>query len=112
MNTTTDDLPNIRFNEAGVGLALGDSGIPSHMQAGIARYLLQGVRPGAFLCAVFANDFVAAWRLADETNKGCMSAYANFLHTTMPDSPKGKFVWGSHEAINNWVTHCQNRIET
>ena len=30
--------------------------VPEHLRAGLARYVLRGIRPGAFLSAVISND--------------------------------------------------------
>lgn len=73
-------------------------GIPERMRGGLARYLILGIRPGSFLCAVLMNDFVMACCHADDENLGLLRAYSKFLTL---DAPVKSF--GSCAAFNAWL---------
>lgn len=72
--------------------------LPGHMQAGIARYVLCGIKPGSFLRAVFADDFEMARLRADDINLAALSAYQNFLENGCPAA-----CWGRPEHVQAWV---------
>lgn len=72
--------------------------IPDHMVAGLWRYILHGVEPGHFLCAVLANDLMAALRRADDINKHSLPAYGAFLVNVAPAA-----CFGSKERFEDWL---------
>ena len=74
-------------------------GIPRYMHGGIVRYVENGIPPGHFLTAVFANDFMEAARRADDTNASCIHEYIRLL----PSLPIG--CHGSPEAVREWIGH-------
>lgn len=71
--------------------------IPERMRGGLIRWIKQGIRPGDFLWAVLANDFVEAAGRADEQNMANLPAYANFLYNS---APRG--CWGSYKKLAEW----------
>lgn len=83
--------------------ALGDewagelAKLPAHMQPGIVRYVLLGIRPGSFLCAVFANERELAEVKADYINRPLLGAYQHFTIWGCP-SP----CHGSSDNVRTW----------
>ncbi|WP_306150698.1 hypothetical protein [Roseovarius sp. MMSF_3281] len=71
--------------------------LPKYMQPGIARHVILGIRPGSFLCAVFADEFEIARYKADDTNLPALPAYRHFLENGCPAS-----CWGSSKAVQEW----------
>lgn len=71
--------------------------IPERMEGPIRRYLEDGIPPGGFLTAVFANDLVGAFGKADSENAANLSAYAAYLYNRCP-----RGAWGSYERVENW----------
>lgn len=71
--------------------------LPEHMQPGIARYIILGIKPGSFLTAVFANEFEIATIKADEMNAELLDVYRDFLETDVP-----KPCWGSSRMVREW----------
>jgi len=72
--------------------------IPTRMNGGLKRYVLEGVRPGDFLQAVISNDLKEACGRADEENMRNLPAYAAFLYNHFPVGS-----WGSPEAMEKWI---------
>ena len=72
--------------------------IPDHMQAGLARYVLLGVRPGSFLTATLENDLLEAGRKADDENRRCLFHYVMFLINYAPVQ-----CFGSLAAVDHWT---------
>lgn len=73
------------------------AGLPGHMTDGLTHYILHGVKPGSFLCAVLCNDLKEAVVRADEVNRQRLLDYVHFLvQWTGPD------IWGSKEAFETW----------
>lgn len=75
--------------------------LPAYMQAGMARYIILGIKPGSFLRAVFSDEFENAAYRADEVNKALLPAYQHFLENGCPSS-----CWGSSEKVRAW---CEAR---
>lgn len=71
--------------------------IPPGMVGGLRRYFEQGVKPGGFLIAVLANDFIEAALRADDHNQPILRNYAVFLENY---APRGSF--GSNRIVNEW----------
>lgn len=74
------------------------SRLPAYMQAGMRRYIENGIPPGSFLTAVLSNDLMEAFRRADDVNRLAMLDYAMFLHN---EAPCGCF--GSPEHVKDWI---------
>lgn len=71
--------------------------LPPYMQAGMARYIILGIRPGSFLCAIFADEFEIARHKADDRNLQTLPAYQHFLENGCPAS-----CWGSSDKVRGW----------
>lgn len=74
-------------------------GVPPGLQAGIARYLVDRIRPGGFLCAVLANDLRDAIARADEDSREGLGALVTFLDAFAPVD-----AWGSPGALEAWLS--------
>lgn len=72
--------------------------IPQRMVGGIRRYLEHGVKPGAFLYAVFCNDLKEAAGAADDENIRLLHVYAAFMYSVMPRASQG-----SKELVDAWI---------
>lgn len=75
------------------------SGIPAHMREGVVLYVEKGIKPGSFLTAILANDFMEACRRADDMNAACLFEYGRLLYS----APLG--CHGSPEAVRDWIAH-------
>lgn len=71
--------------------------IPDRMIPGLRRWAEQGIKPGDFLCAVLANDFMEICGRADDENMRNLPAYAAYLYNEMP-----RACWGSLEKMKAW----------
>lgn len=71
------------------GLAGWLEHIPAHCQPGLVRYVILGIRPGSFLCAVLAGERELAERRADDINRPRLERYADFLQHGMPPNSAG-----------------------
>lgn len=65
---------------------------------GLKLYVENRIKPGHFLTALLANDFVGIFTTADHTNLACMREWAGFLYNEMPARSHG-ILWGSYEVI-------------
>jgi hypothetical protein len=63
--------------------------IPERMHAGICRWVLFGVRPGDFLCAVLRHDLMGAARMADDENQQLLYKYCLVLVNATPAACHG-----------------------
>lgn len=68
-------------------------------QQALKRYLVDGIRPGSFLCAVLAGDLFDAAVCADGVNTNLLFNWARLMKEGMPDEAVG-----SREAISRWVS--------
>lgn len=68
-----------------------------HMVHGLQLYIEKGIKPGSFLQAVLANDFIKAATRADSTNIELLHEWAIFMLNEMPDD-----CWGSWETVQCW----------
>ena len=75
-----------------------DTRVPPYMQAGVCRYVLLGTRPGQFLQALFANDFMEMAKRADDINLASLGSYAMFLYNYAPQG-----CWGSAANREQWI---------
>ena len=75
--------------------------VPVHyMKAGVKRYVELGDRPGSFLCSLFADELVSAYKTADTENTFHMREWAEFVYWELPLD-----AWGSRKMIDKWVKH-------
>lgn len=74
--------------------------LPEHMQDGMKRYIENGIQPGHFLTAVLENDFMEAFKRADDINMERMRDYAMFLYN---EAPRG--CHGSPALVEEWCAH-------
>lgn len=58
--------------------------IPEHMHGGVYRYVMHGVEPGDFLCALLENDFMEATGRADDANLYALAGWARFMFNYLP----------------------------
>lgn len=72
--------------------------IPDHMQESLDAYKQKGQRPGSFLYKVLLNDLVGAAGQADDINKHCLFAYAQWLFNDLPTA-----AWRTEENIEAWI---------
>ncbi len=82
---------------------LTECGIPENMHGGFRRYLFDHIRPGRFLQAIFANDFMNVMGQADDGNRQILMKYANVLYNEMPERNSTDAPWGSPEAVEAWI---------
>lgn len=71
--------------------------IPEHMHGGVQRYVHHGVLPGAFLRAVIRNDFIEAYKRADDENRERIVGWLEFISYHMPIGSAG-----SDRAMTDW----------
>lgn len=79
--------------EAGMQVA----GIPAHMHEGLTMYLRYGIRPGRFLTAMLAGEFMEACAQADVENQQALFGYARFFNNLPP------ICYGSRERVEKWL---------
>lgn len=72
--------------------------LPAHMQDTARRYVEKGYQGGSFFTAVVSNDFMGAWRNADDINTAAMRDWAIWLFN---DVPRG--CYGSPEHVREWI---------
>lgn len=75
-----------------------EAGVASHLRAGLARYLVDHVKPGGFLSAVLKNDLATAVMHADEFSLANIREVVAFLKTMAPPDS-----WGSQEKVAKWT---------
>ena len=74
-------------------------GIPEHMIAAVLRYFNEHMlMPTDFLEAVLENNFLEAFRRADDKNLAAMHTWAAFLYNEAPMGP-----YGSPEKVKAWI---------
>jgi len=77
--------------------------IPEHMWDGITKWIDKGIPPGSFLTAVLSNDFMGAFKRADDTNTAFMKNWASFLYNYAPNgchgSPERFQAWAEHQGL-------------
>jgi len=82
--------------------------LPDYMHSGIEMYIDDGVPPGGFLEAVFANDLVGAAARADSVNIAHLKQYAAFMYHQAPMACRG-----SYEKVAAWrgTKHIDDKYE-
>lgn len=71
--------------------------IPEHCREGMHDYIMNGIRPGGFLCAVLSNNLIDAFARADSINSARLEDYAKFLSNYAPQE-----CYGSPETVDLW----------
>lgn len=71
--------------------------LPAHMLPGLARYVILGVLPGAFLRAVIFNDLTGAARRADPENLRALGSWGLWMAAAAPEGSVG-----SAAAMKEW----------
>lgn len=71
--------------------------LPTHLRAGMRRYLDQGIPTGSFLRAVLENDLAEAVLRADNEARPWLLNIVIFLHGIPPEA------WGSTAAVAAWI---------
>ena len=74
--------------------------IPEHMIGSVLRYFNDHLRPGDFLEALLANDFMEAWRSADDRNAAAFEVWGAFIYNLAPTDS-----YGSAEKVKAWLKH-------
>jgi hypothetical protein len=82
------------------------AGIPERMRGGIIRYVLNGIEPGDFLCAVIRNNLAAAVGRADEENVRLLPEYVKFFYNFTPSN-----CWGTPEIYDAWLDSFREKAE-
>lgn len=72
--------------------------IPPHMQEAIRRYVVQGLKPGGFLCAVIQNDLKMAVFQADDVNEPLIPLYVRWFYNHAPSACSG-----SPDHMQKWL---------
>ena len=76
-------------------------GVPNagYMAGGVERYIEQGIPPGHFLTALFANDLMEAFACADGNNRAAMWEWCVWLYNArIPRDCRG-----SRENVQAWI---------
>lgn len=60
--------------------------VPRHLRDGLVRYIVDGIRPGSFLCAVLANDLLSAVSLGDPESLAGLKPLMLFIVNEAPNS--------------------------
>ena len=77
-------------------------GIPSYMQGGLLRYIVNHIEPGSFLSAVLCNNLKEAVACADEVNRNILCNYVFFLYNYAPSQ-----CWGSAHRVEKWLENAE-----
>ncbi len=93
------------ITEQNLETTLTEYGIPESMHGGFRRYLFDSIRPGRFLQAVFANDFVNVMGQADDDNRQILFKYADVLYNELPNRDSNNAPWGSPEVVEDWISN-------
>ena len=72
--------------------------IPSRMQEGLKRYVIDRLLPGDFITAVVRNDLRDAVRRADDENLPLIPLYVRWFYNVAPAR-----CHGSPEAFARWL---------
>ena len=77
--------------------------LPVNLQAGMKRYIEQGIPTGDFLRCCLANDFVGAVGGASQRSYEYLHAVGMFLWNELPMREYPDCPWGSYEAVNQHI---------
>ena len=81
---------------------LNYAGLPESLQAGMKRYIEQGIAAGGFLTACLENNLVGAFGWADVHNRSRIQEIVYWLYN---EAPSG--CWGSAETVAKWLGHYE-----
>ena len=79
--------------------------LPGNLQSGMKLYVEHGIKPGSFLTACIANDFIGALGCASTQTFEYLHRVAGFLYNEMPGRGPGA-IWGTYEAVD---AHCERK---
>lgn len=68
-----------------------------YMEEGLRLWVEKGIRPGSFMTAMLANDFMNAAIRADDFNASKLQEWARFIYNELPED-----CWGSREIMKEW----------
>ena len=71
--------------------------LPEHDREGARLYVEEGILPGSFLSACFANELVEALGCADEKNRFAIFDICSWLYNEVPLACRG-----SREKMKKW----------
>jgi hypothetical protein len=71
--------------------------VPSHLHAGLKRWVDEGITPGNFLRCVLNNDLRGAVAHGDPESLSALADITKFLIWHCP-----VHCWGSRENVRNW----------
>ena len=77
-------------------LSMGDK-IPEHLRDGMARYLINGVKPGGFLTSCFRNDLSGAVIKADDDGIAALPHIMRLINSVAPTEARG-----SARRVDEW----------
>jgi len=72
--------------------------IPEYMKESLREYVQRGVPLGGFLSAVVSDEFLEAFKRADDGNTAIMHQYACYVYNEMPMGSHG-----SREIYKSWI---------
>jgi hypothetical protein len=76
--------------------------IPTRMLPGLYRYVLEGIKPGAFLTAIITNDLRTAISTADEENLKLIKVWVLFFWWHTPSN-----CHGSEAVMARWISRLR-----
>ena len=71
--------------------------VPEHLRDGLARYVIHGIVPGSFLCAVLGNDLHGAIRYGDDDSLAGIKSIITFLWNSTPAA-----CFGTAARVDEW----------
>lgn len=74
-------------------------GIPEYMHDGVILYIVHGIRPGDFLSALFSNDLMESFGLADAHNTLAMHSWVKWIYNEAPAT-----CHGSPGQVEKWLS--------
>lgn len=72
--------------------------LPEHMQGGARRYIERGISPGSFMRAVLENNFLEAFKRADDENTERMKDWARWIYNECP-----RDAHGDPDTVSEWI---------
>ena len=80
------------MNKSELYESLKAANVPEHLHGGIVRYVVSGIKPGSFLCAVIANDLLSVLcRASDDLSLEDLRAVCRWFHNDAPDRCHGTY---------------------
>jgi hypothetical protein len=76
--------------------------LPENLQDGMRRYIEDGIKPGHFLTACLANDFLGALGAASTQTWDYVFQVGMFLYQEVPGRGGSNCPWGSYEAVTKY----------